>query len=57
MEIAIPLSCLGVKDKKSFTIDFKWVDNAVVNGNIMECIDRGDSAPNGRFKYRFIYKN
>ena len=57
MEIAIPLSCLGITDNKSFTIDFKWIDNAVTNGDIMECIDYGDSAPNGRFKYRFIYNN
>jgi hypothetical protein len=57
MEVAIPLSCLEIKDKTSFTIDFKWIDHAVTNGDIIECIDRGDSAPNGRFKYRFIYSN
>lgn len=55
MELAIPLSSLNITDKK-FSIDFKWIDNAVSNGDILECIDKGDTAPNGRFRYRFIYE-
>lgn len=57
MELAIPLSSLGITNTRHFTIDFKWIDNAVTNGDIMECMDNGDTAPNGRFRYRFIYQN
>ena len=55
MELAVPLSSLNITDKK-FAIDFKWVDNAISDGDIIECIDKGDAAPNGRFRYRFIYE-
>lgn len=54
MEFAIPLKALGITGKK-FSINFKWIDNAVNDGNIMECIDDGDTAPNGRFRYQFSY--
>jgi len=56
MELAIPLSSLGITTPNAFTIDFKWVDNAVADGNIQTCMRDGDSAPNGRFRYRFIFK-
>lgn len=56
MELAIPLSALGVKDPKNFTVDFKWVDNAVTDGDIQTCMRDGDSAPNGRFRYRYQFK-
>ncbi|MFV0418727.1 MAG: hypothetical protein ACK5KT_08370 [Dysgonomonas sp.] len=56
MELAIPLSSLNITDKK-FSISFKWIDNAVANGDIIECIDKGDTAPNGRFRYQFVYEN
>lgn len=54
MEILIPLSALDIKGKE-FSIDFKWIDNAVEDGDIMECLDNGDTAPNARFRYRFTY--
>lgn len=33
--------------------DFKWVDNVAEEGDIMAYIERGDVAPNGRFRYRY----
>ena len=56
MEIAIPLSELGITDVRDFTVDFKWIDNAVDQGDIQQCLSDGDAAPNGRFRYRYQFK-
>ena len=55
MEVAIPLSSLGITNKNYFEIDFKWIDNAAANGDIQECLSDGDSAPNNRFSYKYIF--
>ena len=55
MEIAIPLEDLGIKDADSFTLDFKFVDNAAGDGDIQTCMRDGDSAPDGRFRYRYKF--
>lgn len=33
--------------------DFKWADNIPDNPDILDFIDKGDVAPNGRFNYRY----
>ena len=39
------------------TFDFKWADNSVSDGKeIMQFLDLGDAAPNGRFNYRYTTK-
>jgi hypothetical protein len=50
MQIKVSKSLLNIKDE----FHFKWADNSVNDGNIMEFIDKGDVAPNDRFNY--IYK-
>lgn len=35
------------------TFDFKWADNSVDSGDIMQFVDLGDAAPNDRFNYRY----
>jgi hypothetical protein len=55
LELAIPKTMLGIKGKV-FTIDFKWDDNSVTNGDPMQWLDQGDTAPNARFSYRYIKK-
>ena len=55
LEIAVPLSCLGIKNADSFTVDFKFVDNAAGEGDIQTCMRDGDSAPDGRFRYRYKF--
>ncbi len=35
------------------TFDFKWADNSVVDGDVMQFLDQGDTAPNDRFNYRY----
>ena len=54
MEIAVPRKLLGLTGSK-FTFDFKWSDNAAdLKDPISLCIN-GDTAPNRRFNYRFIW--
>ncbi|MCQ2162082.1 MAG: hypothetical protein MJY86_02270 [Bacteroidales bacterium] len=55
IEIAVPLASLGITSADSFTIDFKWIDNAAGDGDIQTCMRDGDSAPDGRFRYRYKF--
>jgi hypothetical protein len=48
---AIPRKLLGLI--AAARPDFKWADNVPDQGDIMAYIDRGDVAPNGRFRYRY----
>ena len=56
MEISIPAQVLGIP-AGSVSFDFKWADNT---GELVDPISlclHGDTAPNRRFNYRFIFKN
>jgi len=54
MHLAIPRSALGLQPEKGpLRFDFKWADNVPDSGNILDFIDKGDVAPNGRFSYRY----
>lgn len=57
VEIAVPLATLGITDPSKFTIDFKWIDNAANSGDIQTCLSDGDSAPDGRFRYRYCFNS
>ena len=55
MELAIPASILGVGGN-SVSFDFKWADNV---GELVDPISlclHGDTAPNRRFNYRFVFE-
>ena len=55
LELSIPRNLLGLNANK-FIFDFKWSDNpADLNDIISLCIN-GDTAPNRRFNYRFIWE-
>ncbi|MEG0806756.1 MAG: hypothetical protein RR410_00225 [Alistipes sp.] len=56
LEIAVPLATLGITDPRQFTVDFKWIDNSVTTGDISDCMRDGDSAPDNRYRYRYIFK-
>lgn len=43
---------LGIQEKASVNFDFKWSDNSTADGNIMQFMDLGDTAPNDRFNFR-----
>ena len=49
LQIKIARSLLNLGD----TFDFKWADNSVADGNVMQFLDLGDAAPNDRFNYRY----
>ena len=52
MHLKILKTTLGLLEDKDF--DFKWVDNVAVDEEeIMRLIVDGESAPNGRFNYRY----
>jgi hypothetical protein len=52
--LAIRRADLGLTDAaKPLRLDFKWADNLQKEGEITEFTLNGDSAPNGRFYYRY----
>ena len=53
LQLAIPRSSLGFSGTDPVKINFKWVDNMILDGDILSLIKNGDTAPNGRFSYVF----
>jgi len=56
MMIAVPRTLLGLTDAHKTVFDFHWVDNAPVGGDPARIVDWwyvGDSAPTGRFNFRY----
>ncbi len=54
LTIKVNKTLLQYKEDDSF--DFKWADHSTVNGNILEFMDLGDTAPNDRFNFRYSTK-
>lgn len=55
MAVTIPRALLGLTDTKTTTFDFHWLDNVPVgSGDLADWWYVGESAPDGRFKYRFV---
>lgn len=52
MEIAVPKKALGIKPGK-IAIQFKWADNLQNEGDVMDFLVSGDSAPLGRFNFSY----
>ncbi len=55
VELAIPRKLLG-KTGKRFSLSFKWADNPTYPGDIISVSTTGDTAPNRRFAYRFVWE-
>ena len=55
LEIAIPRKLLG-KTGKKISFRFKWADNPTYPGDIISISTTGDTAPNRRFAYRFVWE-
>ena len=55
VELAVPRKLLG-KTGKSFSFAFKWADNPNNPDDIISISTTGDTAPNRRFAYRFVWK-
>ncbi|MDR3244867.1 MAG: hypothetical protein LBT50_00360 [Prevotellaceae bacterium] len=54
LELFVPRKTLGLTSS-SFIIDFKWSDNPANLDNPVSLSTDGDTAPNRRFNYRFIW--
>ena len=50
--VAVPRRLLGI-DPDDFAIEFKWIDNLQRPGEILNAYIDGDTAPDGRFRYRY----
>lgn len=53
LQIKTPKNALGLSGG-NFSIRFKWTDNTLENGDIMDFYLFGDTAPLGRFQYRYL---
>ncbi len=54
LQLMIPRPALGLQTGETRTaIDFKWADNLLQPGDMMDCYLSGDVAPEGRFNYRY----
>lgn len=53
LELAIPRAALGLDASTELDIRFKWIDNPTVPGDMLDLLNSGDTAPNGRFAYRY----
>lgn len=53
LELRIPKKMLNINGS-IFTLDFKWADNVPADGDALHWLDKGDAAPNARFRYRYI---
>ena len=51
--VTVPKAALGITGN-AFTLDFKWTDNTLENGDIMDLYLHGDTAPVGRFNFRYV---
>lgn len=55
MVVAVPRVLLGLTDPRRLTFDFHWIDNVPVgSGDVADWWYHGDSAPDGRFNYRYV---
>lgn len=54
LHLALPREVLGLStDDGSVHLDFKWIDNWQHCGDVMDMYLSGDTAPEGRFRFRY----
>lgn len=52
LQLAVPKAALGITGSR-FTLHFKWSDNTLATGDVMDFYLYGDTAPLGRFLYTY----
>jgi hypothetical protein len=55
MHLAVPRDVLGLA-QDPVTLDFKWIDNVQLPDDLTVLYQEGDTAPLGRFRFRYITK-
>lgn len=53
LHVAIPRALLGRHGRGPLQLEFKWVDNVGLDGDVMNFYVHGDAAPDGRFNYMY----
>lgn len=54
MQLSVPRNLVGLgMERGPLRFDFKWCDRVPERGDPTDFIDQGDTAPNGRFRYRY----
>jgi hypothetical protein len=53
IELALPRRALHTLSL-ALNFDFKWMDNTGAGQDVMNLYSQGDTAPNSRFKYRYV---
>lgn len=53
LHLAVERPALGLVTDKPLSFDFKWTDNISPQADAIDFLDHGDTAPNGRFNYRY----
>ena len=57
LTLALPRKALGIAGRK-IDVRFKWSDNAIgERGDVLDFYRHGDSAPDGRFVYRYFERS
>ena len=54
LHLSVERGVLGFAPDKPVSFDFKWTENVPANADGMDFLDKGDTAPNARFNYRYI---
>ena len=54
LQLSVPRALIGQTNLQKTTFDFHWLDNATPSGDITDWWYNGDSAPDGRFNYRYV---
>jgi hypothetical protein len=52
MHLAVPRDVLGLS-RDPVTFDFKWADNVKLPDDLTVFYEQGDTAPLGRFRFRY----
>ena len=55
IEVGVPRKLIGMYAKDTIGFDFKWCDNPDGLDDIITICTTGDTAPNRRFNYRFLW--
>ena len=55
VNVIVPKEAIGISSS-DFSVDFKWSDNTISTGDVTDFYLYGDTAPTGRFCYRYEFK-
>ncbi|BCM94434.1 hypothetical protein IAD21_06341 [Abditibacteriota bacterium] len=57
LQLTVPRALLKMNAIRKTAFDFHWLDNVALGGDLVDWWYQGESAPDGRFNYRFENQN